>query len=128
MRGCYAILLLSIAGCQSSDHIKDGDSLIFSNAQNISSLWSYIETLPVEKPDASPFLRHAEKVESLASDHLARPVENPVLGDIGCIAHSAISGNYVTAGLGLISLVGGCLLYTSPSPRDGLLSRMPSSA
>src|SRR5664279_6353030 len=23
--------------------------------------------------------------------------------------------------------VGGCLLYTSPSPRDGLLSRMPSS-
>ena len=24
--------------------------------------------------------------------------------------------------------VGVCLLYTSPSPRDGLLSRMPSSA
>ena len=25
-------------------------------------------------------------------------------------------------------LAAGCLLYTSPSPRDGLLSRMPSSA
>ena len=25
-------------------------------------------------------------------------------------------------------MVGNCLLYTSPSPRDGLLSRMPSSA
>ena len=25
-------------------------------------------------------------------------------------------------------IVKGCLLYTSPSPRDGLLSRMPSSA
>ena len=25
-------------------------------------------------------------------------------------------------------LFGDCLLYTSPSPRDGLLSRMPSSA
>ena len=25
-------------------------------------------------------------------------------------------------------LMPGCLLYTSPSPRDGLLSRMPSSA
>ena len=24
--------------------------------------------------------------------------------------------------------IDGCLLYTSPSPRDGLLSRMPSSA
>ena len=31
-------------------------------------------------------------------------------------------GEYYAAG------VGSCLLYTSPSPRDGLLSRMPSSA
>ena len=28
----------------------------------------------------------------------------------------------------MLQPVGGCLLYTSPSPRDGLLSRMPSSA
>ena len=28
----------------------------------------------------------------------------------------------------LISMGANCLLYTSPSPRDGLLSRMPSSA
>ena len=27
-----------------------------------------------------------------------------------------------------LKYVNGCLLYTSPSPRDGLLSRMPSSA
>ena len=27
-----------------------------------------------------------------------------------------------------ITLSGGCLLYTSPSPRDATLSRMPSSA
>ena len=25
-------------------------------------------------------------------------------------------------------MINACLLYTSPSPRDGLLSRMPSSA
>ena len=30
--------------------------------------------------------------------------------------------------LGGVGLVRICLLYTSPSPRDGLLSRMPSSA
>ena len=29
---------------------------------------------------------------------------------------------------GLNTYTGTCLLYTSPSPRDGLLSRMPSSA
>ena len=27
-----------------------------------------------------------------------------------------------------LRILSGCLLYTSPSPRDGLLSRMPSSA
>ena len=31
-------------------------------------------------------------------------------------------------GLALWGHAYGCLLYTSPSPRDGLLSRMPSSA
>ena len=34
--------------------------------------------------------------------------------------------NEVTANQ--VALFTGCLLYTSPSPRDGLLSRMPSSA
>ena len=29
---------------------------------------------------------------------------------------------------GTLKQFGDCLLYTSPSPRDGLLSRMPSSA
>ena len=29
---------------------------------------------------------------------------------------------------GPLEMFGTCLLYTSPSPRDGLLSRMPSSA
>ena len=40
-------------------------------------------------------------------------------------------GCKVIASFGNISASGGvyiCLLYTSPSPRDGLLSRMPSSA
>ena len=32
------------------------------------------------------------------------------------------------AEMGHIELSRSCLLYTSPSPRDGLLSRMPSSA
>jgi hypothetical protein len=40
-------------------------------------------------------------------------------------------GNWVQffePGKGLTSEYKTCLLYTSPSPRDGLLSRMPSSA
>ena len=36
-------------------------------------------------------------------------------------------GGHFGASLGVVELTV-CLLYTSPSPRDGLLSRMPSSA
>ena len=39
------------------------------------------------------------------------------------------SGNSVPAlPFGLLRVAGGCLLYTSPSPRDRTRSRMPSSA
>ena len=39
------------------------------------------------------------------------------------------SGELGLLGLSISEEYGGiCLLYTSPSPRDGLLSRMPSSA
>ena len=42
---------------------------------------------------------------------------------------SAVSALAAVGGIVAIgSLLWGCLLYTSPSPRDGLLSRMPSSA
>ena len=54
-------------------------------------------------------------------------------------AHSAVSSGFkvIIAGAGGAAHLPGmiaaattlpCLLYTSPSPRDGLLSRMPSSA
>ena len=36
--------------------------------------------------------------------------------------NTAIMANEIAAGIGT------CLLYTSPSPRDGATSRMPSSA
>ena len=37
-------------------------------------------------------------------------------------------GQAVDQAQGLLAGATACLLYTSPSPRDGLLSRMPSSA
>ena len=36
--------------------------------------------------------------------------------------------SWTIAGDNIRGTMGSCLLYTSPSPRDGLLSRMPSSA
>ena len=50
----------------------------------------------------------------------------PILIFLGIPATYAVS-NVANNILG-ISVSGACLLYTSPSPRDATLSRMPSSA
>ena len=41
--------------------------------------------------------------------------------------HKVIGLQYLVCGF-IFYLIGGCLLYTSPSPRDVEESRMPSSA
>ena len=61
------------------------------------------------------------------------PPEVPPTGDLGTETPSPGPGNLRVGDLtqsGDEKVVGHelCLLYTSPSPRDGLLSRMPSSA
>ena len=48
-----------------------------------------------------------------------------VLGGVGTILRAA---ELVREGTAPVLGINICLLYTSPSPRDGLLSRMPSSA
>ena len=47
---------------------------------------------------------------------------------IGHQNHPEVIGTMGQLPKGSIDLIQTCLLYTSPSPRDGLLSRMPSSA
>ncbi len=73
-------------------------------------------------------------------NHILTQAEEPVavlvndFGDINIDEHliESADGNTISLTNGCIccSLADGyvCLLYTSPSPRDGLLSRMPSSA
>ena len=51
-------------------------------------------------------------------------MDYPQLGDRELI----IETKAATLNFADLLLSSGCLLYTSPSPRDGLLSRMPSSA
>ena len=58
----------------------------------------------------------------MISSHVAHDCK---IGNNVIIANNVPLGGHVTIE---DSVVIGCLLYTSPSPRDGLLSRMPSSA
>ena len=56
----------------------------------------------------------------------AAAADNGVLLQILAVARNPMGGGIFR--LALIERTEICLLYTSPSPRDGLLSRMPSSA
>ena len=47
-------------------------------------------------------------------------------GGAGC--YCGLTSKNLKNDVSLHTNFGNCLLYTSPSPRDGLLSRMPSSA
>ena len=55
------------------------------------------------------------------------PRVKKVLGE-AFVAASLLASTVKFNGKMTLQVRGTCLLYTSPSPRDGLLSRMPSSA
>ena len=59
---------------------------------------------------------------------LDRSAGDPFLGPLVKLAMTEFETTRTRASVDLLGPAGTCLLYTSPSPRDGLLSRMPSSA
>ena len=76
--------------------------------------------------DMQPFSRdailvHTENSRSLLGDQ-------PRYIAFQCISHKGADSPTLLMPMTEISEMLTCLLYTSPSPRDGLLSRMPSSA
>ena len=64
------------------------------------------------------------------------PGENEIIGLVSKVGKDSmridavwpVISNRIRAIPEYVELFKNCLLYTSPSPRDGLLSRMPSSA
>ena len=80
---------------------------------------------------AGPFLHigcmpNAIKIEKLYQNDLGEiPFKNKNESELITIEGSVFDGNGIALDDVMLET---CLLYTSPSPRDGLLSRMPSSA
>ena len=68
----------------------------------------------IDSPDAEIIFQHVLKIDKakIYSD-IKKEINKKDLSSIDFIVEERLKG---------------CLLYTSPSPRDGLLSRMPSSA
>ena len=73
-----------------------------------------------------------KKIGRLARLHIPEEQQEKIADELNAILNWIEELNEVdTTGVKPLSSVTGhelCLLYTSPSPRDGLLSRMPSSA
>ena len=73
---------------------------------------------------------------TIMSERLARDLRLPLSsahrGDYNCLFAANGSPLHIVGKcdvrMNFSGLIIPCLLYTSPSPRDGLLSRMPSSA
>ena len=65
------------------------------------------------------------EIAGISSEDRSIAISN-VLGEV--VYFEEIKEHHNTSKTIDISHLGNCLLYTSPSPRDGLLSRMPSSA
>ena len=80
--------------------------------------------------DLLPAQGMVERSEQIKLSH--RMLDTMLNGGIAlCDAGTGIGKTYAylaAAAAANRSDTGPCLLYTSPSPRDGLLSRMPSSA
>ena len=66
----------------------------------------------------------SRQIQALESDLKVQLFERHARGLV-----LTVNGDYLfKSAHEIISKLKDCLLYTSPSPRDGLLSRMPSSA
>ena len=89
---------------------KNGIKFIGPSADHIKKMGDKIEAKKIAKENGLPVIEGSnDSVDSvIEAKKISKKIGYPVL---------------IKAAGG-----GGCLLYTSPSPRDGLLSRMPSSA
>ena len=100
------LLEIAAAGCEASTQVKNkADALIAKVARRTSR--SRVSRSRLAK------FSHAQLVEIAAA---------------GCEASSEVKNRADALLAAHKPLAQCCLLYTSPSPRDGLLSRMPSSA
>ena len=85
--------------------------------------------VPAEDYEVNPILSRAmDRIFTLHADHEQNASTSTVR-----LASSSGANPFACIAAGIACLWGpahggACLLYTSPSPRDGLLSRMPSSA
>ena len=91
-------------------------------ADNVQRLGQLLGTENVAQPAAAQI---RAQFAALTKQYASRPPVRMFYQVWDKPLYTLSGGSIVTDAM---RVCGGCLLYTSPSPRDGLLSRMPSSA
>ena len=109
------------------------------NSETINSKDNNIVSVVKENEELG-FVGSPTKIDKTIIDKIVNDKKVPVIAPLGLdennqtyninadTAAGFIAKKIEARRLIIMSDVEGCLLYTSPSPRDGLLSRMPSSA
>ena len=88
--------------------------------QILSQIGSFV---PASKADIQIVDRIFTRIGAVDDQSTGQSTFMVEMSETASILNQATSNSLV-----LLDEIGSCLLYTSPSPRDGLLSRMPSSA
>ena len=107
---CFLLFLICLQGCISIPKIQEGGYVDKINTSNIQledgQKLKMVKKKSTEKTTII-LVRHAEKMKDSKDPFLTEEGKNRAKK---------------------LSRLLACLLYTSPSPRDATLSRMPSSA
>ena len=121
----------SLLGIDEAETLTDGDTSPSAEIDG-SDLAQLVEPVPEDalelsnNPDDDPNSAPAAPIAGgtqVSMEELLTEVDTDSIAD-SALAEESVADDATVA----VSTEGLCLLYTSPSPRDGLLSRMPSSA
>ena len=108
------------------------DAAGIANAVPFCPAWIHDDVLPTRGVDAAPVYR--QDSNRLPAEHFLKVLQRSAGRGFDSWKSSAqkegawLTVNAIPGSTNLVVLPTGCLLYTSPSPRDKRQSRMPSSA
>ena len=105
------------------------DDILFAEKMGFDSVWAAESYGSDAVSVASYVLAQTSKIK-VGTAIMQMQARTPAMTAMTAISLNALSDNRFLLGLGPSGpqVVEGCLLYTSPSPRDRQKSRMPSSA
>ena len=127
---CILILFFNFTSHSYSAASSGGNTK--SDYDRAAKLISSAKKYEINGKDKKAKKRYEKALKLLFKANKEKPNQADILNYLGFTSRKL--GNYEKGeeyyllGLKIEPNHKGCLLYTSPSPRDGLLSRMPSSA